>query len=250
MKGLELLEFVSRFGTMMLSCGGEINRVEDSIKRICVAYGYDDISVFAIPRTLIITVSENGVPITKLQNIQNRGVNLDRVARLNSLSRMICAVKPSADTVNRRLDHIGKSPLYGRTLIYASNFAAPFCYALVFGGGWREAAAAGIAGLAVRFIEDFASRSDAGVLFENLLSACVMVIVAMLFYISGFALAYDKTIIGVLMMLVPGVTLTNGARDFISGDFFAGTYTLIEALLSAVGIAAGVAVTMGLFRGF
>ena len=77
-----------------------------------------------------------------------------------------------------------------------------------------------------------------------------MVIVAMLFYISGFALAYDKTIIGVLMLLVPGVTLTNGARDFIAGDFFAGTYTLIEALLSAVGIAAGVAVTMGLFRGF
>ena len=250
MKGHELLEFVSRFGTMMLTCGGEINRVEDSIKRICTAYGFEDISVFAIPRTLIITVSEDGVPITKLQNIESRRINLDRVARLNSLSRMVCAAKPSAETVNRRLDNIERSPVFGRKLIYASNFAAPFCYAFVFGGSWREAIAAGIAGLAVRFTEDLASRSDAGVLFENLLSACVMVVVAMLFYISGFAEAYDKTIIGVLMLLVPGVTLTNGARDFIAGDFFAGTYTLIEALLTAVGIAVGVAVTMGLFRGF
>ena len=59
MNGQELAGAASRFGAMMLSCGGEINRVEDSIARICVAYGYDDVGVFAIPRTLIITVTQS-----------------------------------------------------------------------------------------------------------------------------------------------------------------------------------------------
>lgn len=249
MNSKELAGAVSRFGAMMLACGGEINRVEDSIARICTAYGYKDVGVFAIPRTLIITITENGVPVTRLENIKDKTVNLDRVARLNALSRFICRVRPDSDNINRRLDEIEKSPVFGRFAMIAAYFLSAFAYAMFFGGGLKEAAAAGVAGIAVRLMSRFSSKTDAGVFFENLLCAAVMSACAVLFAACGFAPSYDKTIIGALMTLVPGVTLTNGARDFIAGDFFAGTYTLIEALLTATGIAAGVAVTVGLLRG-
>lgn len=250
MNSQELAGAVSRFGAMMLSCGGEINRVEDSIARICAAYGYNDVGVFAIPRTLIITVTENGVPVTRLENIKDKTVNLDRVARLNALSRFICRVRPDAGCIARRLDNIEKSPVYGRYSVIAAYFLSASAYAMFFGGGINEAAAAGLAGIAVRLMSRFSSKTDAGVFFENLMCAVVMSACAMLLAACGFAPRYDKTIIGALMTLVPGVTLTNGARDFIAGDFFAGTYTLIEALLTALGIAAGVAVTVSLLRGF
>jgi uncharacterized membrane protein YjjP (DUF1212 family) len=41
------------------------------------------------------------------------------------------------------------------------------------------------------------------------------------------------------MLLISGVGLTNGLRDLLTGDSIAGLLRLIEALLSALAIAAG-----------
>ena len=63
----------------------------------------------------------------------------------------------------------------------------------------------------------------------------------------GLTDGFDKVIIGASMNLVPGIILTNCMRDFIAGDFLAGMYTLIEALLIAVGMAVGAASAIALF---
>ena len=49
------------------------------------------------------------------------------------------------------------------------------------------------------------------------------------------------------MILVPGVALTTSIRDFFSGDYLSGSIHLIDALLTAVCIAAGVGVAMKIF---
>ena len=48
------------------------------------------------------------------------------------------------------------------------------------------------------------------------------------------------------MPLVPGVAITNGLRDFISGDLIAGTSKVAEAILIAVSIAVGVGTVLKL----
>ncbi len=50
---------------------------------------------------------------------------------------------------------------------------------------------------------------------------------------------FDKMIIGAATTMVPGVAITNCMRDFISGDFYSGIYSLTEALLTAIGLAVG-----------
>ena len=57
----------------------------------------------------------------------------------------------------------------------------------------------------------------------------------------------NEVIIGSIMILVPGVALTTSIRDFFSGDYLSGSIHLIDALLTAVCIAAGVGVAMKLF---
>ena len=64
----------------------------------------------------------------------------------------------------------------------------------------------------------------------------------------GFGQNLDKIIIGVLMNLVPGVALTNFMRDIIAGDLIAGLTKLVEALLTATGIALGTGVALSLGR--
>ena len=49
----------------------------------------------------------------------------------------------------------------------------------------------------------------------------------------------DKIIIGNIMSLIPGIGLTNALRDLFTGDSIAGILRVVEAVLTALAIAAG-----------
>ena len=55
---------------------------------------------------------------------------------------------------------------------------------------------------------------------------------------------YNKVIIGPLMTLVPGVALTTGIRDLISGELVAGSAKMMEALFIAIALAFGVGIVL------
>ena len=49
----------------------------------------------------------------------------------------------------------------------------------------------------------------------------------------------DKIIIGDIMLMIPGISLTNSVRDMLLGDTLSGTMRLVESLLWAGAQAAG-----------
>ena len=55
----------------------------------------------------------------------------------------------------------------------------------------------------------------------------------------GWIADVDKVIIGNIMSLIPGIGLTNALRDLFTGDSIAGLLRSIEAVLTALAIAAG-----------
>lgn len=67
---------------------------------------------------------------------------------------------------------------------------------------------------------------------------------------AGFALSQDKMIIGMLMNLVPGIALTNAMREFIAADLISGMIKFAEAVVTAIGIAIGVVVSLAIFTPF
>lgn len=246
----ELLTVTSKIGAMLTEYGAEIYRVEDSINRIAATYGFGRerrVEVFSIPACLIITIDdENGLPLTRQTRITRRETNLDRVDKLNNLSRFICTEKPDFDTIMTFLNQISNRKTYGFAAILASYAVIGAVFALFFGGGWREALTAGVIAVVIRLIEIAAARIKPSVFFSNLVCSMTAAAIAVLVSVTGFTNGFDTVIIGALMTLVPGVTLTNGMRDFIAGDFFAGLYTLTEALLTAVGMAVGAASAIAL----
>ena len=69
-----------------------------------------------------------------------------------------------------------------------------------------------------------------------------MVIVTFLAFLSvkiGILDNADEVIIGNVMPLIPGVGFTNALRDLFTGDSIAAVLRFIEAILTAVSIAAG-----------
>ena len=58
----------------------------------------------------------------------------------------------------------------------------------------------------------------------------------------------DVMIMSAIMTLVPGVTFTTAIRDTLNGDYAAGSARMLEAVVVALAVAAGVGSGMMFFR--
>lgn len=56
----QFLNFCCEMGRALIQNGAEIYRVEDSINRLLLAYGYLDTEVFAIPSCVILNIQHEG----------------------------------------------------------------------------------------------------------------------------------------------------------------------------------------------
>ena len=63
------------------------------------------------------------------------------------------------------------------------------------------------------------------------------------------ALHSDKVIIGDIMLLIPGIMLTNSIRDILLGDIISGSLRLVEAILMAATLALGMMAAIWLMGG-
>ena len=59
----------------------------------------------------------------------------------------------------------------------------------------------------------------------------------------------DKIMIGVIMLLIPGVSFGTSLRDMLCGDLMAGALRLLQSLLIAVVIACGFGAAIVLIGG-
>ena len=241
MTNKELLKITSRVGSMLIEYGAEIYRVEDSLNRIAFAYGFGTeekhMEIFAIPTLLIVTLNDGDrLPISQTKRIVNRSTNLDRVDKLNNLSRYICTIKPEPEIIERHLDEISKRSVYGIPVQFMSFGVVGAVFALFFGGEFPDAIVAGVLSILIFFISKFVNKIKPSVFFQSVICSMVIASCAVIISRIGFTDGFDKVIIGSSMNLVPGITLTNCMRDFIAGDF-----------LAAVGMAVGAASAIALF---
>ena len=157
MTAKEILKITSSIGSMLIEYGAEIYRVEDSINRIAEAYGFmgdgKSVEVFAIPTSLIITVNEgDNLPLTQTKRITNRSTNLDRVDKLNNLSRFVCTEKPETAVIMRHLEEIKSRRVYSEPFRALSFGVVGATFALFFGGNAPDALFAGLISILIFYV--------------------------------------------------------------------------------------------------
>ena len=240
MNEAELTGVCTEMAEQLIICGAEIYRVEDTVSRICHAYGHDEAEIYATPANFIITVKDkNGMPVTDSKSITGRETNLDRVGKLNELSRYICKKKPDAQSVLRHIEAVKSRKTYSDAVVYLSYIIVGAAFTVFYGGSASEALCGALLAAAVRFISGRLKKIHASTFLNAVVCSMAISFIAVGLAEIGFVPRFDKMIIGAYMTLVPGVAMTNCMRDFISGDFLSGIYTMTEALLTAAGMAVG-----------
>ena len=92
-------------------------------------------------------------------------------------------------------------------------------------------------------------KTQVNMIFANVVCSFAVCSIAFAFVMLGFGYSTDKIIIGNIMLLIPGVALTNSIRDMISGDIMAGMLRFCEACLVSLAIAAGYIIAALIFGG-
>ena len=76
-------------------------------------------------------------------------------------------------------------------------------------------------------------------IFSNILCSLISGMACILVCYLGIGQHVEMIMIGNIMLLIPGVLMTNSFRDFISGDMISGLLHFSEAMITAVCVAAG-----------
>ena len=235
-----LLDLSVDIGRGLLSSGAEIYRVEDSIGRILNAYGARRADVFAIPSVIIASLTMPGEnQITQTRRILSSATDLNALTQVNDLCRRICAHRPEPEQIDAELKAILARKPYPWFVRWADYVFIALAFTVFFGGGWPEGLAAGAVGGLLFLAMEGLKKLCVGSVFPQLLGAAIIAALTLLAARLVPELRTDKVVIGNIMLLIPGVELTNGMRDLFSGDVLAGLLHIGEAVFLATIIALG-----------
>ncbi len=119
------------------------------------------------------------------------------------------------------------------------NLVAAFGFAIFFGGTVKDGLAALLLGL---FYCGFDAKMHRFFPNKVLFLAAASFSVGFLACLSCRFLPFlnaDKIMIGDIMLMIPGINMTNAVRDVLTGDTMSGLLKLTESLLWACAIAGG-----------
>ena len=245
-----LTELTARIAYHLALSGAETFRIEETMRRIIGAYGIE-CQAFAIPNCVMVSLeAANGKPLMVMKRVGFHGNDLEAVEKLNALSRRICAETPAPEVAAQWLkETLAARRTYSAAAYYLGNFlgAAGFCP--VFGGTMRDSLWAGLMGLIIGFVSRQMDKWETNPFFSTIAAAFLMAVPAYL--LAGLHLLdyVDAVIIGSLMILVPGLLITNSMRDIIYGDTNSGINRIVQVFLSAFAIAMGTAAAWRLTAG-
>ena len=235
----EILHVATFAGKIMLQSGGETYRAEEIIWRICKIYGIEEAESFVTTTGIMVSICHNGKTHSLIRRVSTRTIDLNKVDKVNDLSRNIINRGLTVSQLKEQLKIIDNGERYNdKTAIIISALGA-FCFVFLFGGKVPEAIAAFFVGLVIKSLSIKFANLDINQFFINSICAGIAAIMAIIFLKLGLINDMDKTIIGSIMLLVPGLSITNAIRDTISGDLLAGSTRAVEAFLVAISIAVG-----------
>lgn len=235
----KLLDLVINICKEMLICGAEISRVEDTATRIFNSYNISEVNVFTITSCIIITIKNNDSIYTQTKRIINYNTNLDRLDKLNNLSRYICRNKPNIHYIEENYNNIIKSSLYSSNILAFIYSLIAFSLTIFFGGNFIDGISSGVLGLIMYLLITKFNYIDANIALLTMIIAFLIGLFAVLFVKIGFGKDLDNIVIGNIMLMIPGVAITNSLRDMISGDTMSGLLRFVESIIKAIAVTLG-----------
>lgn len=242
----EVVDMAMGLGKLLLKNGAETTRVEDSITRFCKNSGVYDLNVYVTPTGIILGDEEtNG--LMAMCRIRFRTTNLSRISQANEFSYNFQEKNWSYEEAMSWLnDMLEAEPTYNRWLQCLAAGIASGCFSTLLGGNVGDFIAAVIVGGLSMVLLKLLAGYRPSAFWENVLAGASIGFLSMLACKLCADCTMEKIIVGSLMPFLPGTAFTNSLRDYMAGDLISGNCRSAEALLFAISIAIGLALSLKL----
>lgn len=247
-KDVQKLSSLALFAAkIMLSNGAETYRVEDTMNRMCSSKkDIQEVDSFVTQTGIFLTLEYDGEVFTYFKRVRSADINLNLINLVNHFSRQFVNKDISLEEGMKTLEEINNIPGYPKYLkIFAGSYVSGF-FSLMFGGTHRDFLASALASFLSLLVLDKLSKFNLTFFIDRFIGAFLTSLFASFAVNLGIGVHLDKIIIGSIMYLLPGVSITNSIRDTMSGDSLSGLSKGMEAILSALAIAFGVGVVLNL----
>lgn len=240
-----VLLLVSLVGEILLKNGAETYRVEETVRKIGAVYDFVKTEVFALPTGLFISLEDkDGQSWTRIKRIKHQTTDLQKVSMVNNLSRQITAGQISTNQALMEIRRINNhQDSYSAVISYLSAGVGSLTFSYLVYGLRLELIPAFIGALV---LETWMRRNNINNFVAEVVSGLIAATVGIVSNYFYPVLDYNLIILGIIIILVPGVSITNAARDIIAGDSLSGIVRGMNALLTALAIALGVASILGI----
>ena len=235
-------------GENLLKNGAAVHRAEDTIDRICRAFGATHVEVFCIPSLIIASIRmPDGGYCSQTRRLYGNSNNFYRLDRLNTVSRKLCSGEMSIEEAQEEIRLIKNAEPYPIWLQHVAALLSCGGFSAFFGGTFLDTVAAALIALVISLVKGRLPRS-VNTLSFTLVSSLFAGIASILLFHLGIADNYDKVMIGTIMLLVPGLAFGTSIRDLLCGDTVAGLMQFIQSILMAAIIAFGYTIAIYLLR--
>lgn len=237
-----IVQNILNVGEGMLRSGAENFRIDDSLYRMCRAYGFVRYDVFVIPSNIQITVeTPEGEIITQIRAIESTSANYDKLDKLNGLSRYVCANTPDEDEFYQRYLEIMNEATHPGWLYYLAGIMGVVGFGVMCGCDIMDCLVAAGVSIAMTYGGAWLSRKKVTLLIYNMILAFLAEALILGAHHLGLGNHVSSINISVVFLLISGLGVATGIREVIQRDFISGTLNIMNSVLGGAGISMGMA---------
>ena len=242
----EFLSVVLDIAEDMHKSGAEIDRVENTVSRMGAAFGAKKVGCFAITSSIVVTMEmPDGETLTQTRRIASGRTDSTTLEALNTLSREYCAERFSVAELKKRYSKCQKP--FSQAAYYIGSVIAAGAFAVFFGGNIFDGLIAGLFAVIICAFSNVAPKFCPNSIIAKFLCSLIVGVGICAVCRCLPNLNSDMIMIGDIMLLIPGIALTNAIRNLILGDTVTGITILTESLVLAGSLAGGFMLAIALF---
>ncbi len=236
------VRFILALARAMHTAGTTAQRLEDSLYVLSHRLGLENPQFFSTPTSIMASFGPDEHQQVHLLRLDPGGDNIGKLSQLDRVVAGVLAGTLSPREALVRVESIANAPSpYGPVLTIAAFGLASAGIARFLGGGVAEIAAGGVLGVFTGALEAAGERVPGLARVYEPLAAFVAAFCAtsLAALVHPFAV-YTATLAGIIVLL-PGLLLTNAVRELAQRHLASGTARLFGAVVTLLSLVFGVA---------
>jgi uncharacterized membrane protein YjjP (DUF1212 family) len=236
------VRFILAVARALHSSGTTAQRLEDVLETLARRFGLREPQFFSTPTSIMCAFGEPESQEVHLLRLAPSGPNIGKLSRLNRVVTDVLDGAVSLEEAMIEVEAIQVSPSpYGTLLTVFAFGLGSAGIARFLGGGMMEIGVGALLGVITGTIEAVAERSEGMKrVFEPLASFIAAFIATSVAALVGPYASATALLAGIIVLL-PGLTLTNAVRELSERHLASGTARLAGAATVLLGLTFGVA---------